>query len=426
MPGMGLLFDIGYGVGAVLSSPLWGWRLWQTGKWRTDWASRFGRCDVPRDARPTVLIHAVSVGEVNACRLLVEEITRRSGGGVRVVVCTTTDTGMARARHLFEPLHAVVRYPLDFTRSVRRFLDAVQPDVVALAELEVWPTFVRECERRGVRVCVVNGRLSARSFSRYKLARAALRPTFARLSAAAVQTRDYAERFIAMGVDPAKVHVLDTMKWDTAQVTDAARLPGVDELAAAMGIDRTKPLIVAGSTGPGEEAMLLETCPKDAQLLIAPRKPERFDEVAALSDQWIRRSRSPDGSTRTPGGTRLFLLDSIGDLRKAYAMADVTIVGRSFLGLYGSDPMEPAALGRPVLIGPHHGDFKDAVEALREGGGIIITSEPGRQAQHLLANRASAAALADNARRVILSRQGATGRHADLILSLLHSPQKTP
>ncbi|MCE9589867.1 MAG: hypothetical protein K8S99_05025 [Planctomycetes bacterium] len=423
---MSLLYDIAYAIAAVASAPLWGWRLWRTGKWRTDWASRLGRCSLPSDDRPTVLIHAVSVGEVNACRLLVRRISERSNGRVRVVVCTTTDTGTARAKQLFEPDHAVVRYPLDFTRCVRRFLDAVRPGIVALAELEVWPNFVRECGRRGVPVCVVNGRLSARSFGRYKLVRPVLRPTFAKLAAAAVQTREYADRFIALGVDPARVSVTDSMKWDTADVVEADKLPGVDELARALGIDRTKPLIVAGSTGPGEEALLLRTCPESAQLLIAPRKPERFHEVAALSDTFIRRTRCPDGSTRTPDGSRLFLLDTIGDLRKAYALADVVIVGRSFLGLYGSDPMEPAALARPLVIGPRHADFRDAVEALVAGGGIVVTAEPGAEASRLLGDRPRAAELAANARRVILSRRGATDRHADLILGLLKTPVNRP
>jgi len=359
----------------------------------------------------------VSVGEVNACRLLVQRLAER--GGVRVVIATTTDTGFARAKQLFAPGHAVVRYPMDFTRSVNRFLDSVKPDAVALVELEVWPTFVRECERRGVPVCVVNGRLSARSFSGYKLIRPILRRTFARLAAAAVQTQEYAARFTAMGALPDRVRVTDSMKWDTAQVCDPAQVPGVEALAAAMGIDRTRPLIVAGSTGPGEEKLLLDTCPTTAQLLIAPRKPERFDEVAALSREFVRRTQCPDGSTRSPGATRLFLLDTIGDLRKAYAMADVVIVGRSFLGLYGSDPMEPAALGKPILIGPHHGDFQDAVDALVADGGILVTTTPGEEATRLLADPSRAGALADNARRVILSRQGATARHADLIRELL-------
>lgn len=417
MPAMGVAFDIAYTFGLLLSSPLWGWRLWRTGKWRTDWSARFGACDIPPDDRRTVLIHAVSVGEVNACRLLVQRLAER--GDLRIVIATTTDTGFARARQLFAPAHAVVRYPMDFTRSVGRFLDSVKPDVVALAELEVWPTFVKECKRRGVPVCVVNGRLSARSFSRYKLARPILRRTFARLSAAAVQTQEYAARFTAMGALPDRVRVTDSMKWDTAQVSNASQLPGAEALAAALGIDRTRPLIVAGSTGPGEEKLLLDTCPPTAQLLIAPRKPERFEEVAALSKEFVRRTQSPDGSTRAPGGTCLFLLDTIGDLRKAYALADVVIVGRSFLGLYGSDPMEPAALGKPILIGPHHGDFQDAVDALAAGGGIVVTASPGEEAARLLADPARAGALADNARRVILSRQGATDRHADLIRELL-------
>ena len=477
---MAILRDMLYGLGTVVTAPYWGYRMLRTGKWRTDWRGRFGHvtflgapsrqggAQATRGAPPcrdgaqeqqatstqradaTILIHAVSVGEVNATRQLIAKLTAcgegeapaelktqgdsRLGGSLalpsnaspfsriappRIVISTTTDTGFARAVELFGKQHTVVRYPLDFTRCVRRFLDAVRPDVVALVELEVWPTFVEECDRRGIPVCVVNGRLSARSFKRYKLIRPLMRSSFAALRAAAVQTPAYAERFIAMGAAKDRVSVTDSMKWDTAKIEDPGTVAGATELASAMGIDRGKPLIVAGSTGPGEEEMLIRAKPAGAQLLIAPRKPERFEEVARLMSQPVRRTQHRDGTSRSIDGTEAFLLDTLGELRKAYALADVAIVGRSFINLYGSDPIEPIALGKPTIIGPRYGDFEDIVNAFRAEAGIYVSTKPCDAAAELLEDHEQARALAENGRKVILSRQGATDRHVKLILDLI-------
>lgn len=414
---MGLGTDILYLLGAAASSPVWGLRLLSTGKHRTDWPARFGRTAPLPPGPRTLLLHAVSVGEVNLLRLLVEQLRDRGGNSLRIVISVTTDTGIARARQLFGDRHAVVRFPFDFSPCVRRFLDAVRPDVVALAENEVWPNFTQECARRGIQVCVINGRLTQRSFSRYRLLLPVVRRMYRRLAAVAAQTSDYARRFTALGVAPQRVTVLDTMKWDTAQV--AHHVPGSEELALAMGIDRARPLIVAGSTAPGEDKLLIDTCPPHAQLLLVPRKPEWFEAVARLDPAIVRRTRHPDGHTRPVDGSRLFLLDTMGELRKAYALADVVIVGRSFLGLYGSDMMEPAALAKPTLIGPFHADFADTVAALVAGHGLLVTDRPGEQAARLLADPHAAGRLAENGRRVILSRQGSTARHADMLMRLL-------
>lgn len=420
---MSVARDTVYAAVVLLTSPVWGYRLLRTGKWRTDWPGRFGHGDTPAptDGR-TLLIHAVSVGEVNAIRLMVNKLSA-ADPALRIVISTTTNTGTARARELFEPTHHVVRYPFDFGPCVHRFLDRLRPDAVALVELEVWPNFISECRRRNIRVCVVNGRLSARSYRGYRLIRPLVRPTFAALAYAAVQNRPIAERFIALGTPADQVRVLDTMKWDTATVAD--HVDGSDQLARAMGLDRSRPIIVAGSTGPGEERLLIDTCPPQAQLVLVPRKPERFDEAAALARGIIRRSQHPDGSERQLDSQRLFLLDTMGELRKAYALADVVIIGRSFLGLYGSDMIEPIALGKPTIIGRCYSDFAHVMAALIAAKGIEVTDQPGPLAATLLADPARADQLAENGRRVILSRQGATGRHAQMLLELLKNAPMT-
>ncbi|MDZ4753636.1 MAG: glycosyltransferase N-terminal domain-containing protein [Phycisphaerae bacterium] len=412
-----LLIDSAFGVAAVLTSPVWLWRMGRRGKLRTDWPARFGRVTPPmeRTARKRILIHAVSVGEVNAIRLLVQQLAA-DASAPDVVIATTTDTGFARAKALFAGQHRVVRYPFDFSGAVRRFLDAVRPDCVALVELEVWPNFTAECEARGIPIAVINGRLSARSFRRYERVRPLVAPIFHRLSAVSAQTAEYAERFCALGAAPAGVVVGGTMKWDTAEIAD--HVPGSDELALAFGIDRTKPIVVAGSTAPGEETLIAQSLPRGVQLIVAPRRPEWFADTAEALAGCARRSTNEHGSA-----TGRFLLDTIGELRMAYALADVVVVGRSFGELHGSDMMEPVALGKPVLIGPSTSDFRETMDLLRAGGGIVEVeaAELPRALARLLATPDERRALADRGREVIRAQQGATRRNAELLLAIITS-----
>jgi 3-deoxy-D-manno-octulosonic-acid transferase len=406
--------DAAYLAAAAATAPLWAWRMHRTGKLRTDWAGRFGRGDaLPAPVRPRILVHAVSVGEVNAVRMLVDRLAS-DPLAPEVVVSATTDTGSRRAREVFGPRHAVVRYPFDASWMVDRFLNRVQPDMVALCELEVWPNFVGSCVRRGIPVAVVNGRLSERSFGRYRAARGILGGSFRALAAALVQDHDYAERFEAMGVPHGRVFVTGTMKWDTAQVADS--VPGSDALASELGIDRSRPVVVAGSTAPEEHALLRESLPPGAQLICAPRKPEWFDAAAQAIDAGVRRSRPGLGR---PNGR--FLLDTIGELRKAYALADVAVVGRSFGALHGSDPMEPAALGKPVVCGPRMGDFRESAAALADAGGVLQV-DAGALAQtlaRLIEHPAERAERGRAGQECVRAHQGATERTAEALLSML-------
>jgi 3-deoxy-D-manno-octulosonic-acid transferase len=393
--------------------------LWAR-KRREGWAERFGHtpdlgpprgsaseAGVPSSGR-RVLLHAVSVGEVNALRTLVPLLADR----VEVVVSSTTDTGLARARALFAGRAGVVRYPLDASWCVRRFLRSVRPDAVGLVELELWPNFLSACRRLGVPAAVINGRLSERSFRGYRRLRPIVGGMFAGLRTAAVQDETYAHRFRAMGVP--EVVVTGSMKWDAAAlepVTEQAHA-----LARAMGIDRTRPLIVAGSTGPGEEELLRSACPAGVQLLCAPRKPERFDGAELALTPCVRRSRSgerPDNAAR-------FLLDSIGELRAAYELADVVVVGRSFGDQFGSDPIEPAALGKAVVMGPRAEDFAVIVAALESAGGLVRTSRErlGDELVRLLRDSSAREELGRRARGCVLHMQGASARHAELLTAL--------
>ncbi|MEM6553081.1 MAG: glycosyltransferase N-terminal domain-containing protein [Planctomycetota bacterium] len=441
---MGLGRDLCYAVAGVVSSPVWGWGLLRTGKWRTDWKGRFGW--VPRSETvgfegeqggKTLLIHGVSVGEVNLIRPMVERL--EGVEGLRLVIAATTDTGVARAEQLYGERHRVVRYPLDFSWMVRRFLRAVKPDAVALVELEVWPNLVEQCAAGGVLVGVINGRLSERSYRGYRRIGWLVRGSFGRLWGVAAQTAEIAERFVGVGVPAERVVVLDTMKWDAARVEEPGEVAGVAEFAAEMGIDRapgSRPLVVWGSTGPGEEVMALAGIAEDVQLLIAPRKPEWFEGVVEAARargggglEVVRRTERtgvPDAAeAASPHGGKgcVLLLDTIGELRKAYALADVCVVGRSFTGkLYGSDMMEPIGLGKPTVVGPYTKDFSAVMEALRAGDGVVETDDPWGAIRGLLEDRESAGAMAERGRAVIRARQsggGSAGRHAAWVLGMM-------
>jgi 3-deoxy-D-manno-octulosonic-acid transferase len=417
---MGLGRDLFYAAGALATSPIWATNLIQTGKWRSDWAGKLGRVSPPLPSKQTgrkrLLIHGVSVGEVNLIRNLISEL--QTDDNLEIVIATTTNTGYARAASLYGDRHAVVRYPLDFSLAVSRFLDAVQPDAVALVELEVWPNFMDACMKRTIPVAVINGRLTERSFKGYRKIRPLIRSAFSQLAVAAVQNADYAKRFEALGVPAKRVRVLDTMKWDTANITD--QVEGAEQLARDMGIDRDRPLVVAGSTAPGEDELLIRTLPEDVQLLIAPRKPEWFDEVMKFAPDAVRRTEHSGSGLVRRGSGRVFLLDTIGELKMAYSLADICVVGRSFTGeLYGSDMMEPIALGKPTIVGPYTRDFADTMKALLDAGGIIETDQPGDAVRELLKNKSMASELAEAGRAVIRSRQGSTARHAAMLRELL-------
>ena len=367
-----------------------------------------------RAAGPRILIHGVSVGEVNALEPLVRALAA-APAAPDVVVSTSTETGAERARRLHEGRREVVRFPLDFRWMVERFLDATSPDLIVLGELELWPSFLRACARRGIPSCVVNGRLSRKSFRGYRAFRPLIGGMFARLALVAAQTERYRERFVTLGVPRERTCVIDSLKWDAARrppSEGAAR-----RIADALGIDRTRPLVVAGSTGPGEEQALVRDLlkgrgwPPGCQLLLAPRDPGRWDEVAGLVDGMPRRSEAaagaraadrragPFGRAAEPmrtaihpgrveaaGRPRVFLLDTIGELAAAYRLADAVFVGRSLAlggraGRWraaprGSNPLEAVALGKPTVIGPHHENFAGVVADLARTGGIAVSAKP--------------------------------------------------
>ncbi len=365
---------------------------------------RLGIGNALPSAKNRILLHAVSVGEVNAIRNLVTSLTNH---GHELVISVTTDTGIKRAEDLFGQTHAVVRYPLDFSWSVRSFLKRIKPTLIVLVELEVWPNMLRCAEHNDIPVVVVNGRLSERSCKRYKKVSWLLRGTFGRLSMVGMQNETYATNVASLGA--ANVKVLGTMKWDNASIRDS--VDGAHELAKELGIDLLKPLVVAGSTTPEEHILLRDSLPKDIQLLVAPRRPEWFGHAEEVFTGCNRRTSSKRNDTR------FYVLDTIGELTAAYSLATIVVIGRSFVPLHGSDPTESIGLGKPTIVGPNMRDFPDITHALLQGSGVIqcAASDLKTNIEQLLFDSDLCDALTNNGRAVITSHQGATKRYVELI-----------
>jgi 3-deoxy-D-manno-octulosonic-acid transferase len=426
---MRVLVDICYLLAAIIFVPVLLYRMIFTGKYRQGWNHRTGRMpDLPEPSSiwPRVWIHAVSVGEINAVRGLIET-WRQNAPEVSIVISTTTDTGFARAKSLFPDL-IVIRYPLDFSRFVSRALNHICPSLIVLVELEVWYQFVTLAARRNIPVAVINGRLSANSLKWFQRIKWISRRMFASLAWVSAQDEEYAERFCQAGVPEDRVTVSGSLKWDTAEITDS--LDGIEELVLAMGIGRNRSLWVCGSTGPGEEKVILQAYKKlhrrhpTLQLAIVPRKPERFDVVADLIREMdykcIRRSESPDGNSRAPAVKAVLLGDTMGELRKFYLLADVVFVGRSLAEMGGSDMMEVAALAKPIIVGPHTENFTETVHKLKLHQGICtiskdlkdedVTDVLAKIVGRLLDNPTAAGKLSENARAVVKANRGATER----------------
>ncbi len=424
------LADLLYLLAAITYLPILAYQMIRQGKNRRGWRERFGHVDVPPCTERRIWVHAVSLGEVNAARQLVESLEKRFPRD-RIVVSTTTDTGYARACELYGD-ERVFRYPLDFSWVVRRALRRIDPAMIVLVELEVWYNAVRIATQHGVKIVVVNGRLTETSASRLARLGVFSRSMFTRLEWVGAQDETIAARFERLGTPKSRIRVTGSMKWDTATISN--HVDGADGLARALGITQQTPLWVCGSTGPGEESIILDAyrmiidAGGDLALAIVPRKPERFDEVAQLIEReafrCVRRTALPDGSVPEHASNRpyVFLGDTMGELRKFYALARVVFVGRSLVPMGGSDPMEVAALGKPAVAGPYLDNFEVAAEALRDKNALRTASnaeELAREVRGIIADPGDARKIGETAQQVVRDHQGATKATVDALARLV-------
>lgn len=436
-----ILFNLLYIPAALLYLPILLYRMIALGKSRRGWAERFGGVPAREDHRPCVWIHGVSLGEINATRSLVTAL-RDVNPAIDVCVSSTTDTGIDAATRLYPDLLRF-RFPLDFSFCIRRTLRRVRPSMIVLIELELWPNFLEVCARDGITVAVANGRITEeKSMRRYRLPliSSIANRMVSQLAWIAAQDDTYAARFETLGVPAQRIHTVGSIKYDTASIVDT--IDGEDDLAAALGFNREAPLIVAGSTGPGEEEMLLDAF--DAlrrinptiQLAIVPRKPERFDEVARLIDQrgfaCVRRSQRPEGTVTEieidSDKPTVILGDTMGELRKFYSLASIVFVGRSLVPMGGSDLMEVAALAKPMLYGPHVWNFEDIDRQLMQTDAARKVEDARELALALqvFINDVNAGdAMGQRARDVVRRNQGATAAIMRLICSTLPTDDRS-
>lgn len=437
-------YDIAYGIGIGVSAPYWMIRPSARRKVLKAIRERMGADATGPGDGPAVMIHAVALGEINATRAMVRGLIDQCPE-LHIVVTTTTETGFARGRELYgsNPRVTLIHYPLDFSSAINRVLDHFRPQLVVLMELEVWPNFVLQCRRRSIPIILVNGRLTARSFRNYRLGGPLVRRMFGRLSAVCAQEHGYADRFVALGAPPDRVRVTGTMKFDTAQIAD--RMEGSEQLARDVGLrPGEEPILVCGSTGPGEEQILLDIYSQllkrrpSLRLVLVPRKPERFDEVAELIKgrgfNLLRRSQPQisdfESQVANPGptghGNAVILGDTMGELRKWYSLADVVFVGRTLVDLgsrqHGSDMIEPSALARPVIVGPFTGNFAEVMDQFRAAGAICEARDRDELLEAIacvLGDPQRAAERGQLAQDVVRRQQGATARNVAVILEHL-------
>ena len=410
---MKIIIDCVYLLAVVAISPVVVYRVFRHKRYRTGWPQRFGKITRKYPAKKCIWLHAVSVGDF------------------QIVISTTTDTGFARANTLFGAKHTVIYFPFDFSWIMKRAFRNIQPSICLLMELEVWPNLVQIAQRLGVPVVVINGRMSDKSFSRYSKIKPIAKKIFQNVSLVLAQTDEYAQRFRGIGVPDERVVVTGSLKYDTAQITD--RIDGADALAAQLNIGNER-LWVAGGTGNEEEKLLLDVYKNlreqdqfdDLRLVIVPRKPERFDEVAQLiadaGSDFVRYSSIKNGDASWPDKVPVIFGDTMGDLRKFYSLASIIFVGRSLVPMGGSDMMEAAALGKCTIFGPHASNFKQTVDALLEGRGAIMVKDKHELLETMrkcLRDPAFAGQIAQNGREVIRKNQGATRKTIDQIAKLL-------
>jgi 3-deoxy-D-manno-octulosonic-acid transferase len=375
-PGLGsavlhAFYDALWLIAALVGSP---WLLWRSLR-RPGFArmlrERLGAVSVPPSARRRVLVHGVSVGEIKGALPLVRALRERHPE-LEFVISATTDTGLAVARDLFPDL-GLVRFPLDLSWVVRRFLRELDPLCVVLVELEVWPNFLREANRAGVPIAVVNGRITDKSHSRYRWFKHLL-PQFARISLFCAQGDTYAQRFLDLGADPRRVVRTGNLKADGLHI--GRQDPG-DELRRLLGGAKDELVIVAGSTHAPEELAVVEAWraqAPSARLILVPRHPPRCAELErdlAASGVRVQRLSVLRAGTERPERRRPALVDTIGELERVYALADLVFVGGSLLPHGGQNVLEPAAQGLPVIFGPYMHNFTQEARLLLDAQAAV-------------------------------------------------------
>jgi 3-deoxy-D-manno-octulosonic-acid transferase len=436
---MYFLYSLLLAIGFVILIPRFLLDALIKGKYVAGFSERLGNLPPLTDStHPRIWIHCVSVGEAQAARPLVSAL-RRSYPLHRLLISTTTVTGQRVAREVFSnQADAVFYFPFDWAWTTRRALRKLNPAAVLLLETELWPRLLRECRKRNVPVAIVNGRISNNSFRRYRWIRKFVARVVNDLTLALMQTEHDAARIRQLGLEPERAVVTGNLKFDPVDDAGEAQLTAM--LRERFGFDEPNQLIIAASTHAPEEGIVLEAFRriKDAthdqrnlRLVIAPRHPERFSEVAALLDHsgrtWSRRSTV---SSATDKDSEIVLLDTVGELRALYPLASIVFVGGSIASAGGHNILEPATNGACVVTGPHTSNFSAIVSDFRAAEALIQLPDGPREAfaaelarvwSELLTNKTHRSEIGRRAKALCEDSRGAAQRTLDLLAPILAS-----
>ena len=419
------------------------WSALKRGKYREGFAAKlWGQVPQRLGKRPCVWLHAVSVGEVNLLAPLLGAL-EESRPEWEYVISTTTKTGYELAQKKYAP-HTVFYCPLDFSWATRRAMRRVRPDLLLLAELELWPNLIQAAQSQGARVAIVNGRLSDSSTRGYMRLRPLVARVLRQVSLIAAQSEETAARFRQLGANPTTVRMTGSLKFDGAQ-TDRLN-QDTRALTQLAGIAEGDVVLLAGSTQAPEESYAIEIFRKLSpqysrlKLILVPRHPQRFDEVAQLLERsglsWTRRSQLTPESSPIPfppsprlRRTSALLIDSVGELGAWWGTATLGFVGGSFGSRGGQNMLEPAAYGVATCFGPNTRNFRDIVAQLLAVRGAQVVNDQHELEKfvlHGLNDRQSAEKMGQRALALVMSQQGATQRTVELLLPLVESALQAP
>lgn len=433
---MRLVYNFLFTVLFFLAAPYYFLKMWRRGNWKSGFGQRFSLYsdEVKQQLarKPVIWIHAVSVGEVGVCVQLLKLLAPKLPNH-QIVVSTTTSTGMGELRAKLPDSVIKIYYPADFWWGVRHALNTIRPQAFLLVEAEFWPNMLWQAMARNIPLLLVNARVSDRSYPRYQRAGFLFRPIFSRFSVVGSQNAIDSERLKVLGFQPSAVHDVGNLKFDAAlpQKSGPAAAPSLDVrgLLAQIGFPPTAQLLVCGSTHAGEEgilgAMFLRLRQKypNLYLVIVPRHFERAKEVSADLEKagvkFILRTEIAAKAPLAPGAVDCLVVNTTGELKAFYSEATLVFVGKSLTAKGGQNPIEPAALGKALVLGPNMQNFTSIVATLNKGGGVIqVASEAGleRAFDDLLANETRRRELGERGLRVVQENAGATVRTVELIV----------
>ena len=428
---MYLLYSLVFGAWVVLMTPFFLWKAWRQKKYLPALHQRLGNLPetLKFDGRPTIWIHACSAGETLSVQPLAHALSQRFPEA-RFVFSTITKTGQAIARERFQKYGAgnTFYFPIDLASIANRVLDWIQPSLLLTIDTEIWPNVLHESKKRGIPIVMVNGRLSPESFPYYQMVGGLMGQVFQNYRLMLMKGPEDAERAQRLGAPPSKLQVSGNIKYDRDTVEKEVSAQQARALDDALGLTTSDaPLIVAGSTHPGEEEVLFETLRRlcgrpgleGTRLLIAPRHPDRADAVAALAERAglrVQRRSAPHlGKRDAP----VLILDTLGELAAAYQFATVAFVGGTLIPHGGQSIMEPALYAKPIVVGPSMVNFASIIEDFKARNAIsqIAANEKDKEAQKqqlmeafalLLGDKAMREAMGAAARSVFEGSKGAT------------------